>query len=1113
MSAELEGEGANEALELTPENLSALLDVQAMQGLMDDYYALTGISIAITDLKGRMLVSAGGQEICMKFHRMVPAAQAQCRESDALLSWGVRAGDFKEYCCAHHLRDIVTPFILGGRHVGNVFMGQMLYDDEEPDQELFRAQARRFGFDEKAYLAALGRVPRVKRQKVQIAMSFCTKLVEMISALTYSNISAIGYLTNYMQVEKALRESEVKYRLLVENLNGGIWYVDPDARTTFVNTHMARMLGYTPDEMLGKHLFEFMEERDMGKARDFLGRRRGVKEQYDFELKRKDGSYVYLSFEVAPIMNKQGAFLGALAGVQDITERKQAEKALKKSEASYRLLADNVNDMITRHAPDGKYTYLTPSCRAILGYEPEELVGADPYALYHPDHIEAIQRAQASLLMHRGTELIRYPIKRKDGRYVWLETNNKIIADPETDAVLEIIAISRDITEAKRTEDELHKSEEKWRGLFNILPVGVSLLNTDCAITDINPALEEILQISKEDLKAGAYQRRQYLRRDRTSLPREEFPSFRAIKEKKAIERTEVGVVKENGDEIWTEVSAAPLAFENAGCVLVTTDITSRKRAETFWEMSREILQILNDAEPLPATIERVLSVLKLHTGWEAVGLRLQAGEDYPYFFQIGFSAEFMAAENTLRHCAQDSHRCQQAGPVKLECTCGLVISGKVVPGHPHVTPGGSFWINDSSVLLAVPAGQDPREYPRNMCARQGFASLALVPIRNNTKIVGLIQFNDHRPGRFTLETIEVLESIAAHIGSAIMRKQAEEALRENENKLNVLIETIPIPVFYKDGEGRYLGANKAFEHFHGGGREAIIGKSVFDLYAPKFAEIYSDADQKLLAGPGIQVYESCWQDAFGKVRNVIFHKAALLNSEGIVTGIVGAILDTTERRRLETEVLEISRREQERIGRDLHDVLGQELTGISLLQKVMARQLEGQNSPLAKDALKITQLVNQAIGELNQIVRGVFPAQFALAGLDTGLKKFAETVQEQYQLQCLYESSGETIEVSEIVALQLFFIVKEAVNNAIKHGRSSKIVIQLEKNAEQLILAITDNGAGFSPLPQARPGMGLNIMKYRSEIIGGDLEIGPTALGETRVTCRLPFYMAKTSA
>ncbi len=134
-------------------------------------------------------------------------------------------------------------------------------------------------------------------------------------------------ITKHKRAEQALRESEEKYRQLIESIHEGIWVIDKDACTTFVNPRMAEMLGYTAEEMLGRHLFSFMDERGVPIATHLLERRKhGIKEQHEFEFLRKDGTRLYAILETSALTDDDGSYAGAIAGVQDITERKKLDK-------------------------------------------------------------------------------------------------------------------------------------------------------------------------------------------------------------------------------------------------------------------------------------------------------------------------------------------------------------------------------------------------------------------------------------------------------------------------------------------------------------------------------------------------------------------------------------------------------------------------------------------------------------------------------------------------------------------------------------------------------------------------------------------------------------------
>ena len=220
----------------------------------------------------------------------------------------------------------------------------------------------------------------------------------------------------------------------------------------------------------------------------------------------------------------------------------------------------------------------------------------------------------------------------------------------------------------------------------------------------------------------------------------------------------------------------------------------ARKQAERRQYLAAEILGILNDPPTLADVINCILTIIKRETGFDAVGIRLRSGDDFPYFVQEGFSNDFLITENTLTVRDQDGGLCRdEKGNYCLECTCGLVISGKTDPTNSLFTPGGSCWTNNSFPLLDLPVSQDPRLNPRNRCIHEGFLSVALIPIRTNREIVGLLQLNHREKGCFTLDMIHFFEGIGASIGVALMRKQAEEERERLISKLKKSLSEVKI--------------------------------------------------------------------------------------------------------------------------------------------------------------------------------------------------------------------------------------------------------------------------------------------------------------------------------
>ena len=249
----------------------------------------------------------------------------------------------------------------------------------------------------------------------------------------------------------------------------------------------------------------------------------------------------------------------------------------------------------------------------------------------------------------------------------------------------------------------------------------------------------------------------------------------------------EFRISKRDGSIRW--LSAKGRALHDGGTprhlMGVVQDITERKAAEANQALLTNILQALNRGDDQHALIGEILRLIRDATGFDAVGLRLRQGEDCPYFEHDGFTEEFLREENFLCERRGDGAILRDAeGRVVLECTCGLVLSGQTDPSMSCFTAGGSFWTNVSTELLALPRQADPRINPRNRCIHAGYQSVGLFPVRAGEEIIGLLQLNDRREGRFTPELIAFYEALAQNIGLALQRMAAEVAVRQKEAEL-----------------------------------------------------------------------------------------------------------------------------------------------------------------------------------------------------------------------------------------------------------------------------------------------------------------------------------------
>jgi len=211
------------------------------------------------------------------------------------------------------------------------------------------------------------------------------------------------------------------------------------------------------------------------------------------------------------------------------------------------------------------------------------------------------------------------------------------------------------------------------------------------------------------------------------------------------------------------------------------------------------------------------------------------------------------------------------------------------------------------------------------------------------------------------------------------------------------------------------------------------------------------------------------------------------------------------DRMRLEHEILEISEREKQQVGQDLHDSLGQKLTGAVFLSRALASHLSGQDSEAIGQAARINEILKESVAQVRRMARGLSPVDMGDEGLGGALRRLAEETSSVYGITCLFhEAEGVPAPPSKI-AHHLYAIALEAVTNAVRHGHAKEIVIELGQNAERGMLVIEDDGCGFNPSTTQRGGMGLRIMQYRATMIGGQLEVTRRPTGGMNVMCLFP--------
>jgi hypothetical protein len=280
------------------------------------------------------------------------------------------------------------------------------------------------------------------------------------------------------RVENALRESEERFRNLVETTSNWVWEIDENAVYTYVNSKVQEILGYEPEAVLGKTPLDFMPPEQAQSVANFINSMASLQQPFIFLENihlHKDGHIVIVETSGVPFYDAEGQFKGYRGVNRDITLRKQAEKALRESEERFRLLAENSTDMISRHTPDGIYLYVSPACYTLLGYKPEEMIGHSAYEFLHPDDVVVLAQNQQNILDDSDIYTIAFRSRHRNGHYIWLESTARSVRDAQTGAVNEIHVASRDITERKRAEADIQKALLKEKQLNELKSNFVSM--------------------------------------------------------------------------------------------------------------------------------------------------------------------------------------------------------------------------------------------------------------------------------------------------------------------------------------------------------------------------------------------------------------------------------------------------------------------------------------------------------------------------------------------------------------------------------------------------------------------------------------------------------------
>jgi PAS domain S-box-containing protein len=591
-------------------------------------------------------------------------------------------------------------------------------------------------------------------------------------------LSAIFDIASRKQAEEALRVSEERLNLALAASEMGVWEWNIEAGTIYWSPECLRILDVTG---FGGRLADFtdaLDPRDAARVRTAIDRALAEKSIFrkEFRIVRPGGEVRWLSNLGRVTCDETGKPLRMTGTTQDITERKVHAEALQR----YELLASHSRDIILFMSRDnGRILEANAAASKAYGYSRAELLGLTIHDLSAAGTagLTAAQMAKAD-----AQGLLFETIHRcKDGKTCPMEVSTRGATIGETRTLISVI---RDITKRKKAEEALREREELFRMTFDRSPIGAAMVGLDQRITRANAELCRMLGYGEEEIAGKSL--RDITHPEDIGADLENFRTMVAGRIKSfAMEKR---YVRKDGGIIWGRLSASLIRDAHGHplyLVGLIEDITERRQSERHQHLAAEVLRILNDPSTLDDSIDQILAAIRREMGFDGVGIRLRKGEDFPYYRTLGLSADFVQAERDL--CALDAEgkiiRDGQGIP-ELECMCGNILRGRTNAELPFFTEGGSFWSNCTTELLNSAKEQDLQARTRNRCNSEGYESVALIPLRSDDKVVGILQLVDRHCNRFTPGMIRFLEGLGASIGIAMMRRQMEKVLDERTREL-----------------------------------------------------------------------------------------------------------------------------------------------------------------------------------------------------------------------------------------------------------------------------------------------------------------------------------------
>lgn len=622
--------------------------------------------------------------------------------------------------------------------------------------------------------------------------------------VTSRTANLVAEIRERQRIEKALKDSEHRYRRLVEGMQRSIIYShDTKGVFTYISPTVKNLLGFSQEEFRTHYATFLTDHPNNAKAVAYTEAAiRGEQQPpYELEIWRKDSGKMCLEITEHPVFDEQDHVIAVEGIANDITERKQAELALQMSEARFRALVDAVPYGVEEINIEGRVIFTNIARNRMLGYAETEIVGKTIWDFMDDATKQEIQAHFVRLLKDQPLPTPAFSTNRtKSGQMIEVQIDWNYKRDSEGH-IIGFVVVLTNVTEHKRAERALRESEEKYRVLFQLFPVGISITDPTGQLIEVNQLSEKLLDIS-----IPAHLKRHYnddswhiIRSDGSILPSEEYASVRALKEQTTVIGVEMGIVKYDGQVTWLSVSAAPIPLEQYGVAIAYIDITERKIIEEALQRSE-------------ARLAEAQQLARLGF-WE---WNLISGEE---------------------HCSKEIWQILGLSEEKTVFT--------------HELFERAIYFADSSTVLDA----FEQAITENKCY-----DLVFRIVRPDNTIHYI-----HALGRLIRDVKGKIQRFIGTAQDITDRKLAEEKVRKSEEKLSAITTNAPAYIYEIDREGKILFVNRVYE---GLTCQDVVGTSLIDWFPPEHRTSIQATIAKVFASGQLQSIEYTISNSQGTIRS-----------------------------------------------------------------------------------------------------------------------------------------------------------------------------------------------------------------------------------------------------